>query len=194
MADPDKIESPAPTFRTAALPHRKPTRFAWTAGPRARAGLARSLDLPAIGRLSLAGEIRPEGRADFILTAQLVADVTQSCVVTLAPVPARLDEPVLRRFLADYAEPEGDEIEIPEDDSAEPLPDLIDLAEIVREQLALALPPYPRAPGAELGEVVIAAPGATPLRDADLRPFAALARLVPGAGQDGPPAPETEED
>jgi uncharacterized metal-binding protein YceD (DUF177 family) len=67
---------------------------------------------------------------------------------------------------------------MPEDDSTEPLPEIIDLTEVLREALALALPLYPRAPGAELGEAVFAAPGAAPIRDADLRPFAALASLV----------------
>jgi uncharacterized metal-binding protein YceD (DUF177 family) len=73
-------------------------------------------------------------------------------------VPARIDETVRRRYLADYAEPEGEEVEVPEDDSAEPMPEAIDLAEVLREALALALPPWPRAPGAELGEAVFAAP------------------------------------
>jgi uncharacterized metal-binding protein YceD (DUF177 family) len=175
-----KVETAAPAFRSGALSHRKPTRFAWEAGPEARAALARSLDLPRISRLSLAGEIRPEGRADFRLEARLLAQVTQSCVVTLAPVPATIDETVTRQFLADFAAPEGDEVELPEDDSTEPLPERIDIAEIAREALALALPLYPRAPGAELGEAVFAAPGVDPLRDEDLRPFAALSRLVPG--------------
>jgi uncharacterized metal-binding protein YceD (DUF177 family) len=66
---------------------------------------------------------------------------------------------------------------VPEDDSAEPMPEAIDLAEVLREALALALPPWPRAPGAELGEAVFAVPGTAPIRDADLKPFAALAKL-----------------
>lgn len=178
-------ESPAPAWRTGALSHRKPTRFGWNAGPQARQDLARALDLQGIARLRLEGEIRPEGRADFLLSARLEAEVTQSCVVTLAPVPARIDEPVLRRYLAEFAWPEGDEVEIPEDDSAEPLPERIDLAEVALEQLALALPPYPRAPGAELGEAVFAEPGTEALRDQDLKPFAGLASLVRG-GQKTP--------
>lgn len=187
-------DSPAPVWRTGALSHRKPTRFGWSAGPQARQDLAQALDLQGIARLRLEGEIRPEGRADFLLAARLEAEVTQSCVVTLAAVPARIDEPVLRRYLADFAWPEGDEVEIPEDDSAEPLPERIDLAEVALEQLALALPPYPRAPGAELGEAVFAAPGTEALRDQDLKPFAGLATLVQG-GQKAPgKEPETGED
>ena len=66
---------------------------------------------------------------------------------------------------------------MPEDDTAEPLPEVIDLTEVTREALALALPLYPRAPGAELGEAVFAAPGTAPIRDEDLKPFAGLAAL-----------------
>ena len=79
----------------------------------------------------------------------------------------------------DVTAPEGAEIEMPEDDTQEPLPEVIDLGAVMAEALALALPDYPRAPGAELGEAVFAAPGVAALRDADLRPFAALAKLRP---------------
>jgi uncharacterized metal-binding protein YceD (DUF177 family) len=196
-----------PQFRTSALSHRKATRFRWEAGSDARAALARRLDLPGLSRLLIEGEIRPDsggagfgtgtgtgagagsgtgagtgvrsgaGSGDFRLEARLRAEVTQACVVTLAPVPATVDEPVLRRYIADWTDPEGEEAEMPEDDSLEPMPAVIDIADVAAEALALALPPWPRAPGAELGEAVFAAPGVAPLRDEDLRPFAALARL-----------------
>jgi hypothetical protein len=45
------------------------------------------------------------------------------------------------------------------------------------EALVLHLPLYPRVEGAELGELAVTEPGKTPLRDADLRPFAGLAAL-----------------
>ena len=99
-------------------------------------------------------------------------------MVTLAPVRARIDEAVRRRFVAGLGAPEGDEVEIPEDDSLEPMPDVIDLAEIAAEALALALPEYPRAPGAEFGSAAVAPDGVAPLSDADLKPFAGLAGLV----------------
>ncbi len=182
-------ETPIPRFRTGALSHRKPTRFRLAPGAADRAALAASLDLIDLPRLSFEGEIAPQGRDDFALTGRLVAEAVQACVVTLAPVPARIDETVRRRYLADYAEPEGEEVEVPEDDSAEPMPEAIDLAEVLREALALTLPPWPRAAGAELGEAVFAGPGTAPIRDADLKPFAALAKLRgdanPGSDQGG---------
>jgi uncharacterized metal-binding protein YceD (DUF177 family) len=171
-------DSPSFSYRTGALSHRKPTRFRMVPDAALRAQIAVALDLQAITSLIMEGEILPKGREDFRLQAVLKADVVQSCVVTLAPVSAQIEEDVTRRYLADFSLPDGEEVEIPEDDSSEPLPDVIDLWDVLREALALALPLYPRAAGAELGEAVFAAPGTAPLRDTDLRPFAALAALA----------------
>ena len=79
---------------------------------------------------------------------------------------------------------------MPEDDSEEPLPEVIDAGAVMIEALVLALPDYPRSSGAALGEAVHAPPGVAPLRDADLRPFAGLAGLAQklagnGDGPDG---------
>lgn len=171
-------DTSAHRFRASALSHRKVTRFRLELTAEERAALATTLELQALPRLDFAGEIAPVGRSDFLLTAELDAEAVQSCVVTLAPVPARVRESVRRTYVQDMDEPDGDEVEIPEDDSLEPMPEVIDLVDVAREALALALPPYPRAPGAELGEAVFAGPGTTPLRDADLKPFAALAALA----------------
>ncbi|MDQ2065505.1 YceD family protein [Xinfangfangia sp. CPCC 101601] len=165
-------------FRSATLSHRKVTRFRLVPDAATRKELAQSLDLIDLPEASLEGEIAPTGKADFILKAQLLAHAVQSCVISLKPVQSRIDEPIARHYLADYETPEEDEIEISEDDNSEPLPEVIDLVEVLRESLALALPPYPRAKGAELGQAVFAPEGATPLRDEDLRPFAGLAALV----------------
>lgn len=165
-------------FRTATLSPRKPTRFRYAPDAEARAALAQDLGLLGLHDLLMEGEITPTGRDELVLTARLQARADQACVVTLAPVPARIDEPIRRRYLASYIEPEGDEVEMPEDDTLEPLPEVIDLSEVAAEALALALPEYPRAPGAELGEAVHAAPGVAPLTDAALKPFAGLASLA----------------
>jgi uncharacterized metal-binding protein YceD (DUF177 family) len=110
-------------------------------------------------------------------------------VISLAPVTTQIQETVLRKYLRDYALPEEDEAEMSEDDTSEPLPDSIDPGAVMTEALALALPDYPRAPGAVHGEVAVAPPGAVPLRDADLKPFAGLAdlakRLSGGSGEGG---------
>jgi uncharacterized metal-binding protein YceD (DUF177 family) len=170
---------PRPTrFRTGGLSPRKPTRFSHEAGAEERKALAKDLGLLALRKLRLTGEITPMGRDEMVLTARLEAEADQPCVITLAPVRAVIDEAVRRRFVADLPQPDGDEIEIPEDDSLEPMPDVIDLPEVAAEALALALPLYPRAPGAELGSAQVAPDGVIPLTDADLRPFAGLAALA----------------
>ncbi len=176
MTDPDL---PRPTrFRTGGLSPRKPTRFAYEADATALAAFAGDLRLLALRSLRLTGEILPSGRNELVLTAQLIAEADQPCVVTLAPVRARINEQIRRRYVADLPPTEGDEVEMPEDDSVEPMPEMIDLAVIAAEALTLALPLYPRAPGAEHAPTVAAATGVAPLTDADLKPFAGLAALT----------------
>jgi uncharacterized metal-binding protein YceD (DUF177 family) len=183
--------TPRPTrFRTGGLSPRTPTRFSYRPDAGERKALAEDLGLLALYRLDLTGEIRPAGRDELVLEATLTAAADQACSVTLAPVPAQVSEPVRRRYVAGLETPEGDEVEMPEDDSVEPMPEVIDLAEIAAETLALALPLYPRAPGAEFAEGLHAADGVTPLTDADLKPFAGLQGLAAKLAAKGEPGPE----
>lgn len=170
-------EPPPHLLRVAALPTRKPHRFRLATTVADRKRLADDLGITALPALFLEGEIRAEGRNDFQLRAQLRATVEQPCVVTLAPVITEIDVPVRRRYTADYATPDAEEAEMPEDDTEEPLPEVIDLEALAAEELSLALPAYPRAEGADLGEAVFTAPGTAPLKDEDLRPFAGLQAL-----------------
>ncbi|WP_435530932.1 YceD family protein [Pseudotabrizicola alkalilacus] len=165
------------TFRSGALSMRKPTRFDLQPDAATRKAIADELGLLSVPFLHFKGEIRPAPNRDFVLEAELKAVVAQPCVVTLAPVRAEITETVLRRYVSDWEEPTGDEAEMPEDDTAEPIPEVIDVGLVALEALVLALPLYPRAAGAELGEVAATPPGAEPLRDADLKPFASLAAL-----------------
>ena len=180
-------------FRAGGLSPRKPTRFSYRPDAGERAALAEDLGLIALYRLELTGEIRPAGRDELVLDATLTAAADQACGITLAPVPAQVSEPVRRRFVAGLETPEGDEVEMPEDDSVEPLPEVIDLAEIAAEALALALPLYPRAPGAEFADGLHAADGVTPLTDADLKPFAGLQGLAAKLAAKGEPGSEGDE-
>ena len=80
--------------------------------------------------------------------------MVQTCVVTLDPVTTRIDQPVRRTWLPDAAPPRAEIVVAPdEDDEIEPLGDRIDLGLVAIEALALALPAYPRKPGATLGPV-----------------------------------------
>ena len=169
-------------FRRATLAQRKPTRFDLAPDADARAAIAADLGLIALPHVRLKGELRPVGRHDFALEAELEADVVQPCVITLQPVATRLSEKVARRYLADWQPPEAEESEVPEDDTTEPLGDEIDAGAVLVEALSLALPLYPRAEGVEFDGALAAEAGAEPLTDEKMKPFAGLADLLKGKG------------
>lgn len=161
-------------------PQTRPIGFALRPDRAEMDALARDLGLDGLRKLSLTGQLQPENSRDWRLEARLGATVTQLCVVTLAPVTTRLEETVIRRYLAEMPTPaptEGQEVEMPEDDTIEPLPDHVDLSDLLAEALALALPLYPRAEGAGLGTLSTAEPGVAPLTDDQMRPFDGLAGL-----------------
>lgn len=163
----------------------RPTPFALKPGAAEREALAGALGIPVVRKLAFSGVIAPEGPRDLVLEGDLGATVVQDCVVTGAPVTTRIDEAVTRRYLADYSDPVGDEAEMPEDDTAEDLPAVIDLGVVMAEALALALPPWPRAEGVDPIEISVTEPGKAPMTDADVRPFAALKNLRGDADDTG---------
>ena len=133
-------------LRVAHLNPRAPTPFSLVPDAERCAAIATELGIPALSRLSFAGEIRAEAGEAWVLTGRLRARVTQPCVVTLKPVKTALDEEVERHYSPHISTPEGDEVEMP-DDTLEPLGQFIDLGAVMIEELALALPEYPRAEG-----------------------------------------------
>ena len=164
-------------LRVADLPQNAPTPFEIAPDKPALEALAAELGLTALRKLRFTGQIRAVGKSDWQLTGTLGATVVQDCVVTLDPVTTRIDAPVQITYLARFEPPEGEEVEMPEDDSSEPLGSHIDPAAVMTEALALHIPAYPRKEGATLGEAVYAEDGVTPIRDEDIRPFAGLAAL-----------------
>ncbi|TCM84702.1 YceD family protein [Rhodovulum steppense] len=166
------------TIRLAALSGRAALPLSVLPDATAQEAMAARLGLLGLRKLRFEGELAPEGRRDWRLSGRLGATVVQPCVVTLAPVTTRIETDLLRLYRAGMAAPApGSEIEMPEDDSEEPLPDRLELLAVIEEALALALPLYPRAEGAESGEASFGPPGVAAMRDEDTRPFAALARL-----------------
>ncbi|MCB1331506.1 MAG: DUF177 domain-containing protein [Maritimibacter sp.] len=143
----------------------------------ARERIAAELGLSELRKLRLDGDLVPLGQRDWRFVGQLGATVVQPCVVTLAPVVTRIEEPVGRSFVAGWEPPQGDEVELPEDVDTEPLGTAIDLGAMMVEALALALPAWPRAEGADLDEAVFTEPGKAPMTDDDAKPFAGLAAL-----------------
>lgn len=172
-----KIALPQLILRLSDLPKRSPTKVSLTPDASQRGAVADVLGILALRKLRFEGTLLPEGKTDWRLDGRLGATVVQECVATLAPVTTRIDEPVVRRYLADITVPEAGEVEMPEDDTLEALPAALDIADVMIEALALALPPYPRSDAAEISEFTVTEPGKTPMTQADLRPFAGLAGL-----------------
>jgi uncharacterized metal-binding protein YceD (DUF177 family) len=166
-------------LRVAELPQNRVTPFELRPATAALQGIAEEMGLLGLRKLAFKGTVRAEGRSDWLLEGTLGATVVQPCVVTLDPVTTRIDVPVRRLYLADPTPilPEGEEIEMPEDDTAEPLGDIIDLQGVMIEELALALPAWPRSEGAGIGSVTVTEPGQTPLTEEAMKPFAGLAAL-----------------
>lgn len=165
-------------LRVSRLSPKVPTTFDLTADAAERTRMARALGILSVERLAFSGTVMPIGRHDFTLQGQLTARVVQACVVTLQPVHTEVTGEVLRRYLRDYAEPTGDEVEL-QDDTVEPLPEAIDPGAVALEELALLLPEYPRAAGAVFdlpqGDAAEAAAEDAAARP---KPFAGLADLA----------------
>lgn len=168
----------ATALRVAALSQSAPTKFSLRPDAPELAELAKELELLGLRKLSFEGTVRPIGASDWQLKGRLGATVVQPCVVTLEPVTTRIDADVMRLFLRDFEDIDAPEAEMPEDENAEALGAWIDPVAIMAEELALALPPYPRKD--EEGEattVRVTEPGKTPMTDEQARPFAGLADL-----------------
>ncbi len=136
------------------------------ASPAECAALANRFGILGVESFCAALRLTPEPDGSVRVDGRLTARLTQECVVTLEPVPQEVAETVALRLLPPGREPEDG----PEDpDEVESAPDgSVDLGEVLAEQLALALDPYPRAPGAELPAEA---------QDPSAHGFGALARL-----------------
>ena len=150
-----------------------------------RRALAERFDLLEVRALRGHGRLERRG-AELVLHGWLEADVVQECVVSLEPVPARICQPVERRYrlggVAHAAgarfEPEGTVVLDDEAEVETVSGRAIDVGEAFAEELGLALEPYPRAPGASalasdsLGPYV-----SVGSEDRPSEPFAALRQL-----------------
>lgn len=151
-----------------------------------REALKRRLDLLELERLAAAlrFERTDEAEGAIRVSGRVQAQLAQSCVVTLEPVPRTISEPVSVLYAPAPEEASAHEVEVlAEGEEAEPLPaDGIDVSEIVAEHLALVLDPYPRHPDAPEEPLTYAAGGGEAERsaagdDAPAGPFAALGQL-----------------
>jgi uncharacterized metal-binding protein YceD (DUF177 family) len=148
--------------------------------------LARRFDLLAIERLTVRATAshapaRDGSAAAIRVAIDFVAEVVQRCVVSLEPLPVRIEERGVEvEFARAAAPPAAAQVFSLDDvDPPEPLPgECIDLGELVAEHLALALDPYPRKEGAVLARP--AGESETTQGAGEDSPFAALRRLSDG--------------
>jgi len=185
MTTADQPSVYAHPLRPADLANTTPTTFLLTPDHETCAAIAQALGLLALRKVRFEGQLEPQGKRDWRLTARLGATVVQTCVVTLAPVTTRIEDHVERFWRADMEQSDTDaELEIPQNTDEEPLGAEIDLGQVMVEALALALPAYPRAEGAKLDQAAFTTPGQAPMTDEEARPFAGLAALRGKLSQD----------
>jgi hypothetical protein len=171
------------------------------ATPEQCAALAGALDLIECTALRVAFKVRSLHRGRYKLTGTVSADVVQRCVVTLDPVPAKVEEqldiefwpagqmgadqlgadarmPPLksssRREQAEESDERNDtaDFAVIGDEPPEPIEQgRIAVGRVVFELLSAGLDPYPRAAGAELG-------WSTDEDTSGDHPFAALGKIA----------------
>ncbi len=173
---PDNPEFPR-VIEMARLRDQPSFAFDISPNPEEMDRIARLMGAQALRKLRLRGKLTALAKGSWQLDADLGATVIQTCVVTLDPVTTRIDQPVRRLLVPAQPVPRGVEIVVSaeEDEEIEPLTDRLDLGLVAIESLALALPPYPRKPGAELPDALFS-PGDGP-EEPSVKPFAALAAL-----------------
>lgn len=162
-----------------ALSRKRPLPFDITPEPDEKPAIARFLGIEALRSLRFRGELIPSGREDWRVEGRLQAEVVQSCVVTLQPVARTVDETVRRDYVPEqeFSLPEHVDLAPDAEDDPDPYGTQIDPGLLALESLALTLDPYPRAPGVPPAEFRAAPPGAEPLAEDELKPFARLAVL-----------------
>jgi uncharacterized metal-binding protein YceD (DUF177 family) len=145
------------------------------------AAIVKVLDLLSLDSMRMEFKLHRYGRRNrFKLKAHLLADVTQSCVVTLEPIECKIDEHFDIEFwpteevarLEFEAEEEGMAVPL---EGPEPIEDgSIDVGQIAYEHFAAALDPYPRKSEVNFDWKD---PRTDQNSETDDKPFAELARL-----------------
>ena len=155
MAEPVTFSRPV---RVDALPRDGSSQII-EANATERAALAKLNNLPAIASLKANLRLTRAGRGAVRVRGEVLAEVTQTCVVTLEPIEALVREEVDVRFAEPARKSAGGALNVADrsellDLGGEDPPDeivngRIDLGALAAEFLALGLDPYPRKPGAE---------------------------------------------
>src|SRR5215510_6591821 len=156
-----ELSRPLALDRVGTTQHREEI----TATDKERAALAQRFGLLSLDTLTASFSLKRVRRDLVRVKGRVSADLVQACVVTLDPVPARIDE----RFEVDFLEgvqPAVADLELDSEaaEAPEPAPDgWIDLGELAAEQLGLAIDSYPRNADAEVPGKWAVEPAADPV-------------------------------
>ena len=140
-----------------------------------QASLAAALEIVSCEELAARFEIHATGKGHYRLAGKVAAKLTQTCVVTLEPIPQTAEGTFDVEFWPAGNIPEQGEDEVEALSAAEIEPiehGLIDAGRIVFETLSANVDPYPRKAGAELQSDAIDDP-----EPPASGPFAALQKL-----------------
>lgn len=158
------------------------------AAPDEAGALAQRFGVSAVSQLKAEVRISGEAKEGLRASGKIKARVVQPCVVTLEPVESALSVPFAVRLVAEgptdgtstlfEGEVELTEEEAEGEDTETYFGETVDLGEIVAQTLALHIPQYPRAAGAddEVRALMGQGDGAA-MTPAGENPFAALASL-----------------
>jgi uncharacterized metal-binding protein YceD (DUF177 family) len=144
-----------------------------------REALAQRFGLLSLDKLTAVLDLQRQAGDVIHVSGHLSAEAVQRCVISLVPVPVHLETDLEVSFGGAAAQPDEGDIDPVGIDAPEPLVEgRIDLGEAVAQQFAVALDPYPRAPGASLGpEGFTLGPSEGAGEGGGKQPFAALAAL-----------------
>jgi hypothetical protein len=127
-----------------------------------RAALAAAHGLDAVGDFRFELRISPWKRDGAQVAGKVTAAITQSCIVSLDPVEAVIDEEVSSIFVPENSRLSSSRTvdgEILLDSEGEDAPEVfsgnrVDVGALAEEFFELAIDPYPRRAGVELPETV----------------------------------------
>ncbi len=164
-------------YDTARLPATG-VDVAFAASDEQRTALAAAYDLKAVDGLSVAATLTPASGGLVAVAGRVVADIVQSCVVSLEPVSQHIDEAFTVHFVAAESAGARPAREVAIDPDAPDPPEVmdgttVDLGALAEEMFVLAIDPYPRAPGAELP-----ADGGEEPQSEEESPFAVLRDVI----------------
>jgi uncharacterized metal-binding protein YceD (DUF177 family) len=116
-----------------------------------RAALADRLGIPAVKSFDATIRLRLTGSGGIVrLSGHIKAELTQICGVTLEPIPTSVEEDFTRLYSVEARDERAEVvIEMDEEDAPDPVENgHVDMGDAAAEHLALAMDPFPRAPGA----------------------------------------------